>query len=332
MTIDINSLRNRRKTNIEAIAKSFTEKGQKQSYDDDRYWKLEAGKDGNGAALIRFLDITPDSEDTAPHVHIWKYGFKVNGRWYIEKSLQSIGQDDPVYDLNGELWKLAQGDKKSPYAEQAQNQRRVAEYHANILVKNDPKNPDNNGKVFLFKFGNQIMKKITAKISPSDEQVALGVVPVTDLFDYWTGRDFRLVMTTEDVDFGEGSKPTPSYEASAFDETPKPVADTDEKILAIAKQQYSLSELLDPKHFKTYEQLAKRLDWVLNGKSSKPDEDGGGDDGGEDTPAPEERKAEPKKAGRPPKREPEPTPEGEGEPSPDEQDASEYLRGLMKKK
>jgi len=316
---DITALRNRRAQNIANIAKTISEQGQKQSYEDDRYWKLEAGKDGNGAALIRFLDVTPDCDDIAPYVQIWKYSFKVNGRWYIEKSLKSIGQDDPVYDLNGRLWQEAKGDKKHPSALQAKRHNRQLKYHSNILVINDQKNPDNNGKVFLFEYGPQIFGKINSKIAPSEEEKAVGAVSMP-VFDYWEGHNFRLIIKSEEKDFGDGQgkKQVPNYDNSSFDEKPTAIAATDEEIVAIASKQYSLAELLDPKHFKTYDALKKRLDWVYGGDTG-PSESG---DEGKDEPAPPKRKVQPPKRQAPREDEGGEDPQGESE-------ATEYLRSLM---
>lgn len=310
---DIATLRNRRTQNIQNIAKKIGEQGQKQSYEDDRYWKLEAGKDGNGAALIRFLDVTPDCDDIAPYVEIWKYSFKINGRWYIEKSLKSIGQNDPVYDLNGKLWQEAKGDKKHPAALQAKRHNRQLKYHSNILVINDQKNPDNNGKVFLFEYGPQIFAKINSKIAPSDEEKAVGAVSMP-IFDYWEGHNFRLIMRSEEKDFGDGQgkKAVPNYDNSAFDEKPTRIAPTDEEIVAIANKQYSLSELLDPKHFKTYDALKARLDWVYGGDTSAAS-----NDAEDDVPAPPKRKVAPPKKAQP------------DDPEQGDDEATEYLRTLM---
>ncbi len=314
------ALRNRREKNNAEIAKAFSEQGQKQSYEDDRYWKLKPGKDGNGAAVIRFLDTKPDCDDVAPYVQIWKYSFKLNGRWYIEKSLQSIGQPDPVYELNGQLWQKAKGDKKHPAALQAKKHNRQLKYHSNILVISDPAEPENNGKVFLYEYGPQVFSKIQSKIAPTEAEQAVGVVSLP-IFDYWNGYNFRLIMKTEEKDFGDGTgkKQVPNYEASSFDDKPTPIAPTEEAMSAIIDSQYSLAELLDPKHFKTYEALKKRLEYVYGGNTPDAGSDGGSGDDGSDA-APAKRKV------TPPKRDPQPD---EGQDQQGDDDATAYLRSLM---
>lgn len=251
--MDIKTLRASRNNDLSKITAEFEksanpESGQK-SYEDTRFWKPERDKAGNATATIRFLNRTEGDE--LPWVKVWSHGFKgPTGRWYIENSLTTLGQADPVSELNMKLWN-ATTDDKSPERKQARDQKRKLSYIANVLVINDPKHPENNGKVFLFKFGKKIFDKIMDKARPTfeDEQ------PV-NVFDYWEGANFKLRMKMVDK--------FPNYDSSEF-EPAAPVADTDEEILEVVKAQYKLVEFTDAKNFKTYDQLKTKLDQVLSG-------------------------------------------------------------------
>ena len=219
---------------------------------DDRFWKLERDKSGNGAAVIRFLP-TPavDGDDGLPWVRIFDHGFKgPTGKWYIENSLTTLGGKvkDPVSEYNSQLWNSTQDDN-SPARKQAREQKRRLHYISNIYVVSDPKNPENEGKVFLFKFGKKIFDKITLLMNPEFE----GDEPVNP-FDFWKGANFKIRIRTV-----EGY---PNYDQSIFD-TSKALLSDDEELEAIWKKQYSLKEFLDPKNFKSYDELKKRLDEVL---------------------------------------------------------------------
>jgi hypothetical protein len=251
--MDIKSLRAMRNTDFSKIASEFdkaasSDSGQK-SYEDTRFWKPERDKAGNASATIRFLPRTEGDE--LPWVKLWSHAFKgPTGRWYIENSLTTIGLPDPVSELNTRLWNSTDDDK-SPERKQAREQKRKLTYIANILVVNDPKHPENNGKVFLFKFGKKIFDKIMDKAKPTFEDEK----PV-NVFDYWEGANFKLRMKMVDK--------YPNYDSSEF-EPSSPIADSDEEIVRIAKQQHRLSEFIDPKNFKSYDELKKKLDLVLSG-------------------------------------------------------------------
>ena len=212
--------------------------------EDNRFWKLERGKDGNGAAVIRFLP-APEGEDL-PFVKIWDHGFQgPTGLWYIEKSLTTLGKDDPVGEMNSTLWNSGiDADKET-----ARKQKRRLAYYSNILVVKDPANPENEGKVFLYKYGKKIFDKLNDLMNPSfaDEQP-------TNPFDLWSGANFKLKIRKV-----EGY---PNYDKSEFD-SPAPLFDDDDKLEAVWKQEHSLKELVDPKHFKSYDELKTRLNNVL---------------------------------------------------------------------
>jgi hypothetical protein len=248
--MDLNTLRAQRNQDFGKIASAFDKianPGQdSKSFEDDRFWKLEADKAGNGTAVIRFL---PRVEgDELPWVKIFSHGFQgATGRWYIENSLSTLGENDPVGELNSQLWNSGSEANK----EIARKQKRRLHFYANILVVSDPKHPENEGQVRLFKFGKKIFDKIMNKAKPTFEDEK----PV-NVFDLWEGANFKLRMRKV-----EGY---PNYDESTFTD-PIPVAPSDEQILAIVNKQYKLSEFLERKNFKSYEELKTKLDSVLSG-------------------------------------------------------------------
>ena len=250
--MDIQKLRAMRNSDFGAISNAFEKVANPQtetkSYNDDRYWRLEGDKAGNGTATLRFL---PRVEgDELPWVRIFSHGFQgPTGKWYIENSLTTLGENDPVGELNTQLWNSGSEANK----EIARKQKRKLSFTANVLVVSDPKHPENEGKVKLFKFGKKIFDKIMDKARPTFEDET----PV-NVFDFWEGADFKLRMRKVDG--------YPNYDQSAFQE-PSEIADSEEAILEIANKQHKLAEFLDKKNFKTYEELARKLAGVLEGSS-----------------------------------------------------------------
>ena len=247
--MDIQALRAMRKNDFGSISNAFEKianpSSESKSYGDDRFWKLEGDKAGNGTATIRFL---PRVEgDELPWVRVFSHGFQgPTGKWYIENSLTTLGEQDPVSELNTTLWNSGvEANKKI-----AQAQKRRLSYIANVLIVSDPKHPENEGKVVLFKFGKKIFDKIMDKARPTFEDEK----PV-NVFDFWEGANFKLRMRKKDG--------FTNYDESAFME-PSPLGD-DDKIVSAAKAQYKLSEFLDRKNFKSYDELKKKLDEVLSG-------------------------------------------------------------------
>jgi hypothetical protein len=247
--MDIQTLRKMRNSDFGQISNAFEKianpQSESKSYTDDRFWKLEGDKAGNGTATIRFL---PRVEgDELPWVRIFSHGFQgPTGKWYIENSLTTLGEQDPVSELNTTLWNSGvEANKKI-----AQNQKRRLSYIANVLVVSDPKHPENEGKVFLFKFGKKIFDKIMDKARPTFEDEK----PV-NVFDFWEGANFKLRMRKKDG--------FTNYDESAFME-PAALGD-DDQIVSVASAQYKLSEFLDRKNFKSYDELKRKLDEVLSG-------------------------------------------------------------------
>jgi hypothetical protein len=248
--MDIQTLRKMRNQDFSKIAGEFDkisnpQSGEKKSYDDDRFWRLEGDKAGNGTATIRFL---PRVEgDELPWVRIFSHGFQgPTGKWYIENSLTTLGDNDPVGELNTQLWNSGSEANK----EIARKQKRKLSFIANVLIVSDPKHPENEGQVKLFKFGKKIFDKIMDKAKPTYEDET----PV-NVFDFWEGANFKLRMRKKDG--------FTNYDESAFLE-PAAIG-SDEEIVDVAKAQHKLAEFLDRKNFKSYDELKKKLDQVLSG-------------------------------------------------------------------
>jgi hypothetical protein len=220
-----------------------------QDSSDDNYWRPEVDKAGNGYAVIRFLPAPAvDGDDGLPWTKIYTHGFQGPGGWYIENSLTSVNNGkDPVSEYNSELWNSGIEANK----EIARKQKRRLTYVSNILIVEDPKHPENNGQVKLYKFGKKIFDKITDAMNPPPE---FGETPVNP-FDLWKGANFKLKIRKV-----EGFQ---NYDKSEFD-APSALYDGDDaKLEAIWKSEYSLKEILDPKNFKSYDELKVRLTRVL---------------------------------------------------------------------
>lgn len=255
--MDLKSLRASRNADFSKITAEFEKDGKPKdakSYEDTRFWKPERDKAGNATATIRFLNRTEGDE--LPWVKVFSHGFKgPTGRWFIDDCLTTVGEVCPVCEANTRLWNSTTDDN-SPERKQVRAQKRKLNYIANILVVNDPKHPENNGQVFLFKFGKKIFDKIMDKARPTFEDED----PV-NVFDYWEGANFKLRMKMADG--------FPNYDSSEFEST-SPVADSDEEILEVVNKQHKLSEFTDKTKFKTYDEQKKRLEGVLSGQMSGP--------------------------------------------------------------
>jgi hypothetical protein len=215
---------------------------------DDRLWKLDVDKSGNGYAVIRFLP-APEGEDL-PFVKLYSHAFQGPGGWYIENSLTTLGQKDPVSEYNTMLWNNGTDSGK----EQARKQKRKLTYIANIYVVKDPTNPSNEGKVMLYKFGKKIFDKITAAMQPEFEDEE-----AIDPFDFWQGANFKLKAKNV-----AGYR---NYDSSEFARQDSLLED-DDAMEAIWKKEYSLEEFTNADQFKSYDDLKKRLDYVLGIKGS----------------------------------------------------------------
>ena len=221
---------------------------------DDRLWKLDVDKSGNGYAVIRFLP-APNGEDL-PFVKLYSHAFQGPGGWYIENSLTTLGQKDPVSEFNTTLWNNGTDAGKDT----ARKQKRKLTYISNIYVVKDPANPENEGRVFLFKYGKKIFDKITAAMQPEFEDEE-----AIDPFDFWQGANFKLKAKNV-----AGYR---NYDSSEFT-AQSPVLEDDDALEALWKKESSLQEFVAPDQFKTYEVLRARLESVLRTASTnRVDED-----------------------------------------------------------
>ena len=217
-------------------------------YQDERLWKPELDKTGNGYAVLRFLPAT--SGEDMPWVRLWSHAFQGPGGWYIENSLTTLGHKDPVSEENTRLWNTGVESDKGI----ARNRKRKLSYYANVYVVSDPTHPENEGQVKLFKFGKKIFDKITEAMQPqfADE------TPINP-FDFWKGANFKLKIRKVDGFW--------NYDKSEF-EGVSAIADNDDNIKAIWEKQYPLKPFLDTSNFKSYEELKEKLNRVITGTKS----------------------------------------------------------------
>jgi hypothetical protein len=240
-------LKSASKNSYQTLASEMDKMAKKsESYKDDRLWKAETDKTGNGYAEIRFLP-APDGEDL-PWARVWSHGFRGPGGWYIENSLTTIGLKDPVSEMNNLLWESGSDKDKAI----ARDRKRRLSYISNVLVISDPKHPENEGKVFLFKYGKKIFEKIQGAMNPEfqDEK------PMNP-FDFWNGANFKLKIRQVDG--------YANFDKSEFSAPSALLGGDDAALEKLWKTQYSLKEFTDPKNFKSYDELKARLEQVLGG-------------------------------------------------------------------
>ena len=237
---------------ISAVKEDTKDPSEKKSYVDERLWKPELDTSGNGYAVIRFLPAI-EGEDL-PWVKLFSHAFQgPTGQWYIENSRTTLGRGDvgkdPVSEYNTSLWNSGVETDK----EIARKQKRKLSYYSNIYIVSDSKNPHNEGKVFLFRYGKKIFDKLMAAMQPEFEDES----PINP-FDFWKGANFKLKIRKVDGFW--------NYDKSEF-EAPSPILDDDSAIERIWKEQYPLADFTAPSNFKSYEELKTRLDAVLSGKT-----------------------------------------------------------------
>ena len=222
---------------------------EKKSYVDERIWKPTMDKTGNGFAIIRFLP-APKGEDL-PWAKLWNHAFQgPTGQWYIENSLTTVGQNDPVSEHNTRLWNSGVESDK----EIARKQKRKLQYYSNIYVVKDSANPENEGKVFLYRFGKKIFDKVMEAMQPAfDDEEAINP------FDFWEGANFKLKLRKLDGYW--------NYDKSEF-EGPSALMKNDAKLEELWETQYSLKEITDTSNFKSYDELKSRLAVVLAGTTT----------------------------------------------------------------
>ena len=241
-----NDLKKKSKSGIDDLIKKMEDQTKaKEGYKDDRFWRPEQDKSGNGFAIIRFLP--PVDGEEVPWVKVYNHAFQGPGGWYIENSLTTVGQKDPVGELNNQLWNSGLESDK----DLARIRKRKLTYISNVYVVSDPSNPQNEGKVFLFKYGPKIFEKIQEAMKPefNDED------PINP-FDFWKGANFRIKMRK----VGGFT----NYDKSEFD-SQSVLFDDDAKLEKIWKMQHALQPFLAPENFKSYDELKTRLYEVLGG-------------------------------------------------------------------
>lgn len=238
----------RNRDNIQKLIKAAESTGgggEKKSYADDRMWKPTVDQAGNGYAIIRFLPAQEGAE--LPWARYWDHGFKgPNGQWYIEKSLTSIGQTDPVGELNSRLWNTGIEEDK----EAARRQKRRLHYVSNIYIVSDPSNPETEGKVFMYQYGKKIHDKIMDMMQPefADEEP-------TNPFDMWEGADFKLKIRNV-----EGYR---NYDKSEFSRSGPLLGGDDTVLEGVYNKMFDLGEWSDPTNYKTYDELKTKLSAIL---------------------------------------------------------------------
>jgi len=267
--MDFNTLKKNSEKDFEALQEQI-DKMQNPStakYEDEKdesYWKPTKDKAGNALAVIRFLPKPKvDGEDGKAFIQYWDYGFQdpTTGKWYIEKSRTTIGERDPVSEFNTMLWG-DQGNKDEKYRllerNQARRQKRRLHYVANIYVVSDPANPENEGKVFRYEFGQKIMDKINKMMKPD-----LPTEPKVDPTNLFNGANFKLKITKgPTVDIAGKKVIMPSYDEAKFLE-PGPLLDDEKELKRIWESEYSLKEIVDPSKFKSWDKLKERLEAVV---------------------------------------------------------------------
>ena len=247
MATSFADLKQSRQSNLDKLTQELNKLANPQQQggsSDDRFWKPEVDKSGNGYAVIRFLP-APQGEDV-PFVRVWDHGFKgPQGQWYIERSLTTIGQKDPVSEYNTMLWNSGVEANK----QQVREQKRRLSFYSNIYVVKDPAHPENEGKVFLYRYGKKIFDKLNDLMNPQFEDEK----PINP-FDFWEGANFKMKIRNV-----EGYR---NYDRSEFD-SPSSMLDDDDELERVWGTQYSLQEFVDRKNFKSFAELQTKLNRVL---------------------------------------------------------------------
>ena len=247
-TMSFANLKSTRGSSIDKLVKAaeaVSTKTESNSYADDRFWKPTRDKAGNGYAVVRFLPAR-EGEDL-PWVRYWDHGFKgPTGLWYIENSLTSVGQDDPVSEMNSVLWNSGRDEDKAI----ARERKRRLHYVSNVLVVSDPSNPENEGKVFLYKFGKKIFDKIMESMQPAFEDEE----PINP-YDFWEGAEFKIKIRKV-----EGWV---NYDKSEFAPQSALYSGDESRLEEVYNKLYSLQDFLDPKNYKSYDELKSKMNKVL---------------------------------------------------------------------
>ena len=308
------------KSSIEALSKEASKLVGKTPFEEDnRFWKPTIDKAGNGSATIRFL---PASEgEDIPWVKYYTHNFKAStGQWYIENSLTTIGKVDPCGEYNKKLWDTGVESNKKI----ARDQKRKQVFVSNIYVIADPAHPENNGKVFLYKYGVGVFEKLNEAMHPvavDGEETPDAVNP----FDLFEGCNVKLKVRSKEIDINGRKIKIPNYEKSVL-EAPSQLLDDEDEMENIWKSEYPLLPFIAPSAFKSYDQLKARLNKVLGLDDRTSDESESEDD---------EPVVKKTKAAKEPiveeEDEPEDTVVDTGDSDDDEDEGMAFFRGLAKK-
>jgi len=233
------------KKNSTATLTKLMASTEEKSFNDERFWKPELDPAGNGYAVFRFLPAAEGEE--IPYITQYDHGFQneANGKWYIERCLSTIGKDDPVNESNNILWNT----NTKANQDIVRKRKRRKSFVSNIYMISDPKHPENNGKVFLFKYGAKIFAKITDMLNPKFEDEKQ-----VNVFDLWEGSDFKLKVVKVEGQI--------NYDKSSF-ESPAPLKDNDDELESVWEAEYPLQPLIASETFKSYDELKKRFNFVL---------------------------------------------------------------------
>ena len=246
--MSISALRNQNSLDklLQQVQKDESPSTEKKSYVDERLWKPQVDKAGNGYAVLRFLP-APKGEEL-PWVRVWNHAFQgPTGQWFIENSLTTLNQKDPVSEYNSQLWNSGVESDK----EIARKQKRKLQYYSNVYIVQDSTNPENEGKVMLYRYGKKIFDKLMETMQPAFEDEK-----AINPFDLWEGANFKLKIRKVDGYW--------NYDKSEFDSV-TPLKSTDEELESIWNAEHSLADFVAPSNFKSYDELKTRLDAVLSG-------------------------------------------------------------------
>lgn len=283
MALSFAELKKQREATKAKLSGELTKMNSSGVKDDDRFWYPDTDKAGNGYAVVRFLP-APEGEDIA-FVRLWEHRFQGPGGWYIENSLTTIGQQDAIAEYNNELWNSTTDDN-SPARQQVRKQKRKLIYISNVYIIKDPANPENEGKVKLFKYGKKVFDKLNEVMNPPAIEQEEPMNP----FDLWEGANFKIKIRQVD-----GYR---NYDKSEFDEV-APLDEDDDVMESIWKQSHSLAEQIAPDKFKSPEKLKASLDRVLKKSASASskaiEEDAPFDTDEDEVPVSKASKAAPKK-------------------------------------
>jgi len=241
---DFSDFKRRSKSNLDELSKKIQESTNKESYKDDRFWRPELDQASNGYAVIRFLPAPPNEE--LPWAKLYSHAFQAKGGWYIENSRTTLGEKDPVSEMNSELWNSGiESDKDI-----ARARKRKLQYISNILIISDPANPQNEGKVVLYKYGKRIFDKIQEAMEPefADEEKI-------NPFDFWAGANFKLKVRKVAGFI--------NYDKSEFDSLSPLFDGDDDKLEELWKKQYPLKPFTEETNFKSYDELKNKMSDVI---------------------------------------------------------------------